>query len=115
MILMIFPAFDSESEPAENGEVLSEDVDQAAIDASEAGDEAVARRTLGFHAEIVGAVANKFVELFEGAFIEQQIDTFAGTELALFVLALAALGATAGFGFGIQLTKLFKSVVMLAV
>ena len=56
--------------------------------------------TLRFHAEIVGVVADEFVELLEGAFVEQQVDAFAGAELAFLVLALAALGAAAGFGFG---------------
>ena len=100
---------------AEDGEILREDVDQAAGDAAVAGDEAVAGRTLRFHAEIVGVVADEFVELFERAFIEQQVDAFAGAELALLVFALAALGAAAGFGFAIELAKLIEAVVVLAV
>ena len=88
---------------AEDGEVLREDVYQAAVDAAIAGDEAVAGRALRFHAEIVGVVADEFVELFEGAFVEQQVDAFAGAELALLVFALAALGAAAGFGFALSL------------
>ena len=59
-------------------------------------------------------MADKFVELFEGAFIEQQVDAFAGAELALLVFALAALGAAASFGFGVELAELFEAVVMLA-
>ena len=62
----------------------------------------------------MGVVADEFVELFEGAFVEQQIHAFAGAELALFVFALAALGAAARFGFGVELTKLFEAVVVFA-
>ncbi len=100
---------------AENGEILREDVHQAAADAAVAGDEAVAGRALRFHAEIVGVVADEFVELFERAFIEQQVDAFAGAELALLVFALAALGAAASFGFAVELAELFEAVVVFAV
>ena len=99
---------------AEDGEILGEDVHQAAINAAVAGDEAVAGRALRFHAEIVGVVAHEFVQLLERAFIEQQSDAFARAELALLVLAVAALGATAGFGLGIELAELLQAVVMLA-
>ena len=84
---------------AENGEVLRENINQAAVDAAESGDKAVARRALLLHAKIDAAVADKFVELFEGAFIEQQMDALARGQLAGFVLAFAALRAAAGFGF----------------
>ncbi len=77
---------------AEDGEILREDVDQAAIDAAEAGDESVARGLLLFHAEIVAVMGYELVELFEGTFIEKQLDSLAGAEFAFFVLALATLG-----------------------
>ena len=99
---------------AENGEILREDVHQAASDAAVAGDKPVAGRALRFHAEIVGVVADEFVELFEGAFVEQQVHAFAGAELALFVLALAAFGAAAGFGFGVELAELLEAIVVFA-
>ena len=44
---------------AEDGEVLREDENQAAFDASVAGDEAVSVIFLLFHAEIVGAMRDK--------------------------------------------------------
>jgi hypothetical protein len=44
-------------------------------------------------------VANEFVQLFERAFIEQQIDSFTRGQLARFVFALAALWPASGFSF----------------
>ena len=40
---------------------------------------------------------DEFVEFLEGAFVEEEVDAFAGGELAFFVLALAAVGTTAVF------------------
>ena len=93
--MQIFCALVSESEPPKHGEVLREDVDQAAVDAAVAGDEAVAGDDLLVHAEIAAAVGDELVDLFEGALVEQQFDALAGGQLAFLVLALAALGAAA--------------------
>jgi hypothetical protein len=60
-------------------------------------------------------VADEFIEFFEGAFVEQQVNPFPGAEFALLVLALTALGATAGFGFAVEFAKLVEAVVVLAV
>ena len=49
----------------------------------------------------VAAVGDELVGLFEGAFVEQQLDALAGGELAVLVLALAAFGATALLGQGV--------------
>ena len=83
---------------AEDGEVLGEDEDEAAFDASVAGDEAVAVDLLLGHAEVVAAVRDQLVGLFEGAVVEQELDALAGRHLAFFVLALAALRSAAVFG-----------------
>ncbi len=83
---------------AEDGEILREDVDQAAVDAAVAGDEAIAGDDLLLHAEIAAAMGDQLVELFEGAVVEQQFDALAGAEFAFLVLAGAALGAAALFG-----------------
>ena len=83
---------------AEDGEVLGEDEDHAAVDAAVAGDEAVAGDALGVHAEVCRAMGYKFVGLLEGAFVEQEVDALAGGELAGLLLAGAALGAAALFG-----------------
>ncbi len=83
---------------AEDGEVLGEDEDQTTLDASIAGDEAVAVKLLLFHAELVAAMGDELVGLFEGAFVEQELDALARRHLALLVLACAALFAAAGLG-----------------
>src|ERR1019366_275460 len=83
-----------------HGEVLSEHIDQTAINAPEAGDETVAGRPLILHPEIIAAVRDKFVELFKSAFIEQQRDALARHELAGLVFALAAFLAASGFRLG---------------
>jgi hypothetical protein len=59
-------------------------------------------------------MADEFVELFEGAFVEQQVNSFARGEFSLLVLAFAALCSAARFGFGVQLAQLFQAVVMSA-
>ena len=70
---------------AEDGEVLGEDEDDAAVDAAVAGDEAVAGDSLVGHAEVGGSVGYEFVGLFEGALVEEEVDALAGGELAGFV------------------------------
>ena len=83
---------------AEDGEVLREDEHQPAFDAAIAGEEAVAEVLLLVHAEVGAAVGDQLVGLFEGAFVEQELDALAGRHLALLVFAGAALFASAGFG-----------------
>ena len=95
---------------AEDGEVLREDVGRAAVDEAVAGDEAVAVDDLLVHAEIAAAVADEFVDFFEGAFVEQEVDAFAGGELAFFVLALAAFCAASCFGGGVAAAEFFEAV-----
>ncbi len=46
-------------------------------------------------------MGDELVGLFERAFVEQQQDAFAGGELALAMLAFAALCASAFFGEGV--------------
>ncbi len=95
---------------AEDGEVLREDVDQAGVDVAVAGDEAVAGDDLLIHAEVAAAMGDELVELFEGAFVEEQFDALAGGELALLVLAVAAVVAAALLGRGMAAVELLKSV-----
>ena len=64
------------------------------------------RGRLLLHAEIDAAVGDELVEFLEGAFVEQQIDAFAGGEFAGLVLALAAFGAAAFFGCGVAAAEL---------
>ena len=58
---------------------------------------------------------HKFVELLEGAFVEQQVDSLPRAELSFLVLAFAALGAAAVFGFGVATAELLDAVEMFAV
>jgi hypothetical protein len=81
MILQIFCAFDSESEPPESGY------------------KSVAGRPLRLHAEIGAMMPHKLIEFFEGAFVEQQINSFARSQFARFVLAFAPLWPAAGLRF----------------
>ncbi len=83
---------------AEDGEVLGEDVDHAAVDGAPAGDDTVARDDVLVGVEVLVAVLDEHVELLEGVRVEQKLDTLAGSELALGVLGLDAGGAAAGAG-----------------
>ncbi len=75
---------------AEDGEVLGEDADDAAVDGAPAGDDAVARRLLLLHAELGAAVLDEGVELLEGVLVHQKLDALAGGELAALVLGVDA-------------------------
>ena len=57
---------------AEDREVLGEDAHEPAVDAAEAGDDAVAGDLLVGHAEVEAAVLDELVELLEGALVEQR-------------------------------------------
>ena len=71
------------------------------MDAPEAGYDAVAGNALFGLAEVLRAVLDEFVDLLEGAFIEEQFQPLAGREFALGVLARAALLAATGIGLGV--------------
>ena len=83
---------------AEDREILRKDIDQPAVYAAVAGHEAVSRHHLLVHTEIAAAVGDQLIEFLEGAFVEQQLDALAGGELALLVLARAALRPAALLG-----------------
>ena len=110
MILQILLRVGFGKRAAEDGEILREDVGEAAVDAAVAGDEAIAGDDLLVHAEIAAAVLDELVDFFEGAFVEQQFDAFAGGEFAFFVLALAAFGTSAFFGGGVAAAEFFEAV-----
>ena len=99
---------------AEHGKVLRENIDQPAIDAAKAGDKAIACRPLLLHAGIDAAVADKFVQLLECAFVQQKVNALARHEFAGCVFALPPFGAAAGFRFLGNATKLFRAVAMFA-
>ena len=110
MILTIFLRVGFRKRPAEDREILREDVGRAAVDQAVAGDEAVAVDDLFLHAEIAAAMADQLVGFLERAFVEQQIDALARGELAFLVLAFAAFFAAAGFGIGVAAAQLVQAV-----
>src|SRR3546814_8746527 len=92
---------------AENGEVLTEDIDEAAVDRPRAGDDAIARNLLILHPEIDAIMLDIGIEFFERAFVKQHVEPLASGQLALAVLRVAALlpapqrgGRAAAFHFG---------------
>lgn len=99
MILQIFWAWVSDSEPPSNGKVLGEDVDLPAIDRAPAGDDAIAGDLLLGHAEIDGAVGDVHVVFFKRALIQEHVDALAGGQLAFRMLGRNALLAAAETGF----------------
>ena len=91
---------------AEDGEVLREGVDHAAVDAAVAGDDAVARDDLIGHPEIEAAMRDELVDLFEGARVEQQLDALARRQLAGRALPLEPFFSAAKLGPPFQLVEL---------
>ena len=92
---------------AEHGEILGEDIDQAAVDRARTGHHAVAGDAVVRHAEIDAVVFDIGIDFLEAAFVEQDIEPFARGQLALGVLGVDALlpathagGRAALFHFG---------------
>src|SRR5260370_12685555 len=90
--------------------MLGEDQHQPALDASVTGDKTIAGNLLLGHAEVGATVRDQLVGLFEGAFIEQELDALARRHLSLAMLALPALGAPARLGDGIAALELDESL-----
>ena len=88
MILHIFSAMTSPSEPPKTVKSWREDAHAPAVDRAVAGDHRVAPRPVLLHLELGRAVAHVGVELLEGARVEQLLDPLAGRVLALRVLLL---------------------------
>ena len=105
MILTIFAALVSESDPPNDGEVLREGEHLAAVDEAVAGDDAVAGHDLVGHAEVAAAVGDELVELLERAGIEQQLDPLARGQLAGGVLRVEPLLAAAELGAPLEVRE----------
>jgi hypothetical protein len=87
-------AEDLTQRPAEDGEVLGEHGDGAAVDGAVPGDDAVAVGAVAVLAERDRAVSGVLVHLDERPLVEQQLEPFAGRLLAAGVLLLdGALGS----------------------
>src|SRR5438477_2557205 len=95
-----------------HGEVLRENINQAAADATEAGYKTIACGALRLHTKIGAMVANEFIEFFESAFIEQQVNSFARGQLAGFVFTFAPLRAASGFRFFAATTQLLHAALL---
>ena len=80
---------------AEHGEVFREHENLAAVDGAPAGHHAVARHFRLLHAEFDRTMLDEHVELFERAFVEQNLDALTSRQLAALVLGFDALLATA--------------------
>ena len=96
---------------AEHCKIVRKDVDQPAVDAAVAGDEAVARRALLLHAKVSAAVRDEFVEFLEAALVQQQRDPLPRGQLAGLVFPLATVRPATGFGFRVTPAKFFQPVV----
>ena len=90
---------------AEDGEVLRKRVDRPAVDAAVARDDAIARDELIGHPEVEASVCDEFVDLFEGAGVEQQVDALARGQLACRALAPQALFPAAQLGAALELLE----------
>ncbi len=76
----------------EDGKVLTENVDESTVDGPKPRDDSVTIRSCFFQTEVARTMANERSELFEGARIEQDVETLACGQLALGMLSLDAFG-----------------------
>ncbi len=83
-----------------HGEVLGENVHQAAADGAATGDDSVSVGVALFHPEVGAAMLHEHVILFETARVQQHLQALAGRFLAFGVLGFDALFAAAQTGFG---------------
>ena len=95
---------------AEDGEVLARDEDLRAVDGAVPGDDAVARRTLTLHAEIVRPVHRERVGLDERALVHQHVETLTRGELAPVVLLLRGVASAGGEGCLPALAELLDAI-----
>ncbi len=77
MTLQILRGVGLRQRPAEDREVLGEEVDQPAVDRAVAADHTVAGNQLLLHPEVTAAVGDQRIDLDKGAGIEQQLDALA--------------------------------------
>src|SRR4029077_665637 len=91
-------------------EVLREHIHKPAVNPAEAADETIAPRQGFSHTKSNAAVTDKFIQLLECPFIEQQMDPFPCRKFAHVVLALAPFRAAARFRFLRNAVKLFQAL-----
>jgi len=81
-----------------DGEILAEDIDEAAVDRTRSGDDAVARNMLFVHAEIDAVMLDIHVQLFKAVLVQQHFDPLPRGQLALAMLRVDAALAAAHAG-----------------
>src|SRR5882762_14843 len=91
--------------PAEHGEVLRVDVDDAAVDPSPPRHHPVTQDLLVGQSKIGGPVGHEAVELDERSRVEQHLEPLARGHLPLLMLRGDAVGATALLGLGALLLQ----------
>ena len=96
---------------AEDGEVLGEDEDPAAVHQAVPGDDAVARHPVFVHAEIGAVMFDEHVPFFEGPFVQQQIQPLPRRQFALTVLGVDPGLAAAHPGPGAHVLQALKNVL----
>jgi hypothetical protein len=82
-----------------DGEILSIEIDQAAVDGGTAAHHAVAVELFLLHAEVVATVKFEHVEFFETSFVDEQGDALASGGFAFGVLLVDGHFAAAEAGF----------------
>ncbi len=97
--------------PAKHREVLAEDEHGPAVHGSVTGDHTVTRDALSVHPEVGAPMLDEHVPFLERARIKQQIDPFAGRQLAFAVLCVNPRLASPHLGRRTLLFKLLDDVV----
>ena len=94
---------------AENGEILSKYVNEAAINAAIPGNDAIAGILLVLHPEIDAAMGDEFVDFFKRIAIQQKRDALTGGHFAFRPLLVEPLLSAAEFGGPVHLEELFDA------
>ena len=68
-----------------NGEILGENADCTAMNATRPGDHAIAERSLLFESEIRGTMSDKYVYFFKRIRVEQKIESLTSRQFSFFV------------------------------
>jgi hypothetical protein len=92
---------------ADDGKILAEHENFAAVDGAVAGDHTVAGIT-ALTSQGAAPARLEYIELLEGSLVQKQIDPLPGAEFALAVLGIDFFGVPGGHGFGAQSFKGFK-------
>src|SRR5947209_5968069 len=96
---------------AEDGKILGKDKDRAAVDRTPAGHDAVARNFHLLHAEIIAAMLDEHVELFEGSMVEQELDALARRQLTARMLCVDTRLAAARTRVGASLIEIVENML----